>query len=90
MVIRCTLPPGSSRKASMRFFSIVLVALFTVRLKRCRWLSRYIQVARAQVPTDSATRQRRLQQLTVLWATQPPGLHTGDTPEHSDSDESWD
>ena len=72
----------------MRFASAVFATLLVVKLKRNLRLARYFRVSYARVPFDPEARQELLAQLIVLWATQPPGLHTGDT-DASDSDESW-
>ena len=73
----------------LRYFWI---ALFYIKLRRRRWLTRALQLyARpwgSFVGPDQ--QQRALAQLTILWATQPAGLHSGYTPplsEASDSDD---
>ena len=71
----------------MRFASAVFATLLVVKLKRNLWLARYFRVSYARVPFDPEARQQLLAQLTVLWATQPPGLHTGDTEDEQDPDE---
>ena len=68
----------------MRFASLVYIALVGIKLRRLRWKRRWAELQSEPILGGERTTQQ-LQRLTVLWCTQPTGVHTGE----SDSDDDW-